>query len=358
MCSPGLKISHTHNSVVTPDVHGSRAADTFPHPFILPASPVKSSKRRIHGGNRGGDHIKAPPNGFILFRSEYQAVPDNRVDADGRNKKQTEITKNAAAVWRELPKAARDEYLTRARINLAEHKREHRDYWYQRRGRDGRFVGVPELDNSVPAHGDGEPYDARVAFPPCPWTVSQPFPPLAGYPEPIGSFEVGPLVPPPRILPAAPTEEILSFPFPTSFDAVTPVNAPPQSLPFHDLPTTSSDPSLSLSSHISSSADVAMPPPAALFPHGLAPPLCGPTNHQGYLNWDRGGSSFSKQGTIPPKLPSQPATQDFSSRMLTLSRSDWEMVDLFLSAGELSGATSSTMIPHCALRNSLDDCSL
>ena len=314
----------------------------------MPTTPVKSRKRRTHGGDRRDDHIKAPPNGFILFRSDYQAVPDNQVDADGRKKKQTEITKSAAAAWRELPNAARDEYLTRARINLAEHKREHRDYWYQRRGRDGRFVGVPESHSPVYAYGGSEPYGPRVSFPPWPLTVSQPLPSPAGYPRPLGSFEVDPFVPLPRILPAAPTEDIRSFPFPTSFDAVTPVNALPQALPFHDLPTTSSDPSLSLSSHISSSADVAMPPPVALFPHGLAPPLCGPTNHQGYLNWDRGGSSFSKQGTIPPKLPSQPATQDFSSRMLTLSRSDWEMVDLFLSAGELSGATSSTMIPHCA----------
>ncbi|KAM5545052.1 hypothetical protein V8D89_001163 [Ganoderma adspersum] len=320
--------------------------------------PQRPGIRRPHGADRRSDRIKAPPNGFILFRSDYKAVPDNQVVADGRKKKQTEITKGtAAACQKELPKTIRDEYLTRARIlNLAEHKRKHRDYWYQRLGRDGRFMGVPGSgNNSMSAHGGGEPDSAPLRFLPCPLTVAQPLPSPGGLPAPICSFGVDPgffscpWVPPPHILPTAPAEYIRSFPFPTVFDAMAPVNSPPQVLPFHHLPATSSNPSLSLPAHcVSSSADVLVPPPVASFPHDLVPSLCAPTDYQGYPNWDRGGSASSKQGTVRPQLPSQPTTHDFSSRTLTLSRSDWEMVELFLGAGTPSGTTISTTIPHCS----------
>ncbi len=300
--------------------------------------------QNLRRADRKGGHTKAPPNGFILFRSDYKSIPDNQVTADGRRKKETEITKDAAAAWKGLPQVVRDDYLGRARNSLAEHKREHRDYWSQRRGQDGRFMCMSGSNNAVSNHGGEQTDNAANSRPP----LIQPLPSLGSFYRPIGSFSVD-LDPSYRSVAATSSDGVQSF-LPVSI--IPAVNAPTQALPFSLLPGTSSSESQSFPAHVPSSFDVTMSAPATALPYYEHVPSLHTAIHYPtpvnatYQNGDRGRGGFLDQNTVSLQPPLQPATHDFSSRTLTLSSSAWEMVDLFLSMSTPSGSTTPTTIPH------------
>ncbi|PIL32801.1 transcription factor [Ganoderma sinense ZZ0214-1] len=307
--------------------------------------------KSLHGDPKGG-RIKAPPNGFVLFRSDYKAIPENQVTANGRRKKETEITKDAAAAWKELPQITRDDYLSRARKNLAEHKREHRDYWSQRRGRDGRFVGTLEPDSQEYSQGGGEPDGVASALL-CPLTFAGPFPSPGSLPRLTTSFASdpgfvpGPLVPASHSLPTAPS-------FPVPFNGMAPVNAPLQAPPFNPLPGTSSNQSRSFSFPTLSNSDAAMfsaPATATAYDHtqSLSPTMDYSTSfHTTYPSLASGrlGDPLSVgNDTMMSLQPPLQSMQDLSSRTLTLSDSEWEAIDLFLSVSGPSQVSANAVRP-------------
>ena len=319
---------------------------------------MKNPRRADRDARRG--HTKAPPNGFILFRSDYKSIPRNQITGGGLKKKETEITKDAAAAWKELPQVVRDSYLNRARNNLAEHKREHRDYWSKRRGRDGRFAGIQESDRAKPAYsGDDGRSNGAGSLLLCP--EGQPLSSTVAFPRAIGPFcdpgsvHRDPLNPPSHPVAAASPggPQARSFLLDVPFHDAAPANSHTPPLRVQYFSNTSSTGSQPFPVHAPSSVYAVQPTPAVTFPfpyndipslHTTTqfPTSASPTCPDLYQS---GGTSLN-QNTIPLQVPLQSIVPDFSSRTLTLSSSDWEIVDLFLGISSTSAASTSTAAPH------------
>ncbi|TBU31967.1 hypothetical protein BD311DRAFT_804399 [Dichomitus squalens] len=114
------------------------------------AAPPKSKDRQ---------RVRQPANSFMLFRSTYVRDPVNRVSADGRTKRQEELTKEASVAWRKLSQAERDTYQVAARQKMEDHKAKYPQYWSSRRAKNGRFTHADaenaqgsSIENSQPGH--------------------------------------------------------------------------------------------------------------------------------------------------------------------------------------------------------------
>ena len=122
--------------------------------------------------------------------------------------------------------------------------------------------------------------------------------------------------------------------------------------PFRQFPGTSSDERQPFPFPTSSGIDLLTSTPVDTFLHDLTPPATS-YNHSWvspHAILDVQGNAVSHQDADPFQLRSWP-THDLSSRTLTLSRSDWERVDLFLqtSSNSTSGtSTPTTNHPACA----------
>ena len=257
--------------------------------------------------------------------------------------------------WKALRQVVRDDYLARARHNLAEHKREHREFWSQRRGRDGRFLSVP-AGAASPTHGDSRPASGTASSP---LHISNIFLPPSGPPS-IPSLDVAPEVildsldlPVSRTSATTPSHaQPLRFYDP--FFVGSPFGPPTLTLPgpFRQFPGTSSDERQPFPFPTSSGIDLLTSTPVDTFLHDLTPPATS-YNHSWvspHAILDVQGNAVSHQDADPFQLRSWP-THDLSSRTLTLSRSDWERVDLFLqtSSNSTSGtSTPTTNHPACA----------
>ncbi|KAM5543383.1 hypothetical protein V8D89_002968 [Ganoderma adspersum] len=310
------------------------------------------AKKHQEGDGRGC-RVKVPANGFLLFRADYKAIQANQVAADGLRKKQTEVTKDAAVAWKALHQVVRDDYLARARHNLAEHKREHREFWSRCRGRDGRFLPVPPgAAVASSAHGDSQP-DGTVSSQP---HLSDSFLPPSGS-SLIRSLDVAPGVILDSLdLPvfhssATTSSDVQPLRFYDPFCVGPAFGPPPFALPFHQISAASSNERQPFPVPASSSVNFVTSALVDTFLHDPMQPATPylPLLDTAYSVLDLQENAFSYQDTDPLHVRSR-STHDLSSRTLTLSRSDWERVDLFLriSSNSTSGAsTSTTNHPAC-----------
>ncbi|KAM5545041.1 hypothetical protein V8D89_001152 [Ganoderma adspersum] len=174
---------------------------TFPSPAPRKISPPSQrSESKARAGTRATqrkskdrDRVKPPPNGFLLFRSEYVSNAANQISTDGSRKRQVDLTKEAGVAWRHLFQEQRDIYRETARRNMAEHKARHPDYWTSRRGRDGKFASADskqEQGSSVElSHGE---HEAVLSIDPRPELQSAFAPTAADSPSSSGDCEDAP----------------------------------------------------------------------------------------------------------------------------------------------------------------------
>ncbi|KAJ8091393.1 hypothetical protein AAF712_009844 [Marasmius tenuissimus] len=112
----------------------STDASYSPHPPCPPSdcpspSPPPPNERRLSASKsrkHSEDHIRRPPNSFMVFRSDFwDRQKHNPTERDHR-----EISKMAGSSWRSLPAHMKEHWRHRAAAIKAEHSRKYPDYKY------------------------------------------------------------------------------------------------------------------------------------------------------------------------------------------------------------------------------------